>query len=37
MLNVPLEKDLEGMLKNIVKESPEDRATADKEVNGNTI
>jgi len=32
-----VEKDLGDMLKNIVKESPEDRVTADKEVNGNTI
>ena len=39
-INIPdisVEKDLDDMLKDIVKGSPEDRATEDKELNGNTI
>ena len=37
ILNTPLEKGLDGMLKNIVKESQGVNVREDKELNGNTI
>ena len=35
--NEPQKKGLEGMLKNIVKESPGVNVRGDKELNGNTV
>ena len=37
ILNAPLEKGLDVMLKNIVKESQSVNVSEDKEINGNTI
>tara|TARA_Y100000310_G_scaffold107498_1_gene105935 strand:+ start:712 stop:837 length:126 start_codon:yes stop_codon:yes gene_type:complete len=37
ILNAPLEKDLEGMLKNIQSVAPDVNVREDKELNGNTI
>jgi len=37
ILNAPLEKGLDAMLKNIVKESLGVNVREDKELNGNTI